>query len=118
MAIRSIEISGNTFFFVADDLGMLFSFGYETEAKANEVATLIESSEGLAAIPEGIDIETAIGGAVYKFATDSESGTITAIDFTDARRQLDEMVPASAIADGAWGWVEDQDGHRYEVGND
>lgn len=60
MAVRNIKISGKTFFFVADDLGMPVSFGYETERQANEVAALIESSEGMAAIPEGIDVEAAI----------------------------------------------------------
>jgi len=60
MAVRNIEISGKVVFFVADDLGMPVSFGYETEAQANEVAELIESSEGNATIPEGVDVEAAI----------------------------------------------------------
>jgi len=54
----------------------------------------------------------------YPFATDSESGTISAIDFADACQQLDAMVPAKAIEDGAFGWVEDTDGERYEIGID
>lgn len=60
MAVRNIEISGKVVFFVADDLGMPVSFGYETESQANEVAELIESSEGMATIPEGVDVEAAI----------------------------------------------------------
>ncbi len=49
--------------------------------------------------------------ATFKFATDSESGLITAIDFDDACRQLDEMVGS----DVGWGWVEDTEGRRYET---
>ena len=60
MTVRNIEISGRVVFFVADDLGMPVSFGYETEAQANEVAEMIESSEGNATIPEGVDVEAAI----------------------------------------------------------
>lgn len=60
MAVRNIEISGKVVFFVADDLGVPVSFGYETEAQANEVAELIESSEGVASIPEGVDVEAVI----------------------------------------------------------
>lgn len=52
----------------------------------------------------------------YRFATDSKHGKLAAVDFDDACRQLDEMVPESTIAGGAWGWVEDHDGCRYEVG--
>jgi hypothetical protein len=37
----------------------------------------------------------------YAFATDGESGTIEAADFSDAKRQLDEMFSEDTIADGA-----------------
>jgi hypothetical protein len=52
----------------------------------------------------------------YAFATDGESGTIEAADFSDAKRQLDEMFSEDTIADGAWGWVQDVDGYRYTIG--
>lgn len=52
----------------------------------------------------------------YSFRTDAELGVITAVDFDDACEQLREMLPAAALADGAWGWVEDLDGERFEVG--
>lgn len=55
--IRNIEINGKTYFFVSDDLGMPVSFGYETEQQAEEVAALIESSNGLATIPPGVEIK-------------------------------------------------------------
>lgn len=52
----------------------------------------------------------------YKFAADSEVGTIEAASFAAACEKLDAMISASAVADGAWGWVEDADGERYEIG--
>ena len=52
----------------------------------------------------------------YKFATDSETGTITADSFDAACEQLKQMIPATAIADGAFGWVEDVDGERFTIG--
>lgn len=48
----------------------------------------------------------------YKFATDSESGTIEAASFDEARGMLDAMVTDT---DGGFGWVEDVDGFRYET---
>ena len=62
MVVRNIEIGGKTVFFVADDLGVPVSFGYGSEVKAVEVAELIESSEGNATIPEGIDVDKFISG--------------------------------------------------------
>lgn len=52
----------------------------------------------------------------YKFATDSESGTIEAAGWNDACQKLHAMLPDSAIDNGGFGWVEDQDGERYELG--
>lgn len=52
----------------------------------------------------------------YRFATDSEMGTIEASTFAAACEILDGMVPEAAVADGAWGWVEDTDGQLYEIG--
>ena len=54
--IRNTVVNGQTVFFVADDLGMPVSFGYATEQQAIEVAELIESSEGNATIPSGVDV--------------------------------------------------------------
>ena len=51
----------------------------------------------------------------FNFCTDSESGTITARDFTLARMALKDMLPDAAIANGAWGWIDDQDGNRYWI---
>lgn len=47
----------------------------------------------------------------YKFATDSEHGSIMARDFAEAKMQLDKMLQD---CDGGFGWVEDHDGERYE----
>ena len=55
--IRSIKHENSTLYFVADDQGQPVSFGYLTEQQAEEVAELIESSDGLAEIPRGIDVE-------------------------------------------------------------
>ncbi len=52
----------------------------------------------------------------FRFATDSESGTIRAQDFHAACQMLQERVPEKAIADGAWGWVENYDLSRFELG--
>jgi hypothetical protein len=49
----------------------------------------------------------------YSYATDSESGTIQAADFAEACQQLRDMLPPTAVADGAWGWVENTDGSRF-----
>lgn len=54
--IQSKVVNGQTVFFVADDLGMPISFGYPTEQQAVDVANLIESSEGNATIPAGVDV--------------------------------------------------------------
>jgi len=52
----------------------------------------------------------------FKFATDSETGTISAGNFVAACGQLDQMLTDEAVEAGAWGWVEDVDGFRYRVG--
>jgi len=54
----------------------------------------------------------------FRFATDSETGTIEASCWNDACQQLHAMVTDQAIDNGAWGWVEDEDGERYEIGVD
>lgn len=56
-------------------------------------------------------------GNQYKFATDSESGNIEAVNFRSACEKLEAMIPQSSRNDGAWGWVEDTDGYRYEIGS-
>ena len=52
----------------------------------------------------------------YKFATDSEQGSMVARDFTEAKMMLADRLTDEAIADGAFGWVEDLDGYRHEMG--
>lgn len=52
----------------------------------------------------------------FRFATDSEHGEIHSTSWHAAKQQLMQMVPQCAIDDGAWGWVEDTDGERFEVG--
>jgi hypothetical protein len=61
--IRNIKHENSTIYFVADDLGMPVSFGYLTEKQAEEVAELIESSEGMAPIPRGTNVEAIIADA-------------------------------------------------------
>jgi hypothetical protein len=52
----------------------------------------------------------------YTFKTDSESGTIMARTLQDA---MDIVRPsAAAIADGAWAWVENEDGERLTIGKE
>ena len=52
----------------------------------------------------------------YKFATDSASGVMVARDFTEAKMMLAEILTDDVVADGAFGWVEDLDGYRHEIG--
>lgn len=63
MAIRNIRLGGDVLFFVADDMGMPVSFGYPTQAQAEEVAALIDSSGGLATTPPGVSIEDALASS-------------------------------------------------------
>lgn len=53
----------------------------------------------------------------FRYATDSESGELLAMSFDDAKSRLTEMVDEDCVADGAWGWVENLDGSRYEIGS-
>ena len=52
----------------------------------------------------------------YKFATDSEQGVLVARDFTEAKMMLADRLTDEVLADGAFGWVEDQDGYRHTIG--
>lgn len=61
MMIREIQnTNGETLYFVADDMGMPFSPGYATREQAESVAELIETSDGMATVPSGVDVETLI----------------------------------------------------------
>ena len=53
----------------------------------------------------------------YPYGTDSELGTIEAESFAAACAQLDAMLTEEALEEGAWGWVKDVDGRRYQVGD-
>jgi len=53
----------------------------------------------------------------YLYQTDSEGGYLTSCDFASACRKLDDMLTEVALENGAWGWVEDVDGERYEIGS-
>lgn len=55
--IRKLTTGTQTIFFVADDLGMPVSPGYPTHTMAEQVKRLIESSDGNAILPEGVDVE-------------------------------------------------------------
>lgn len=48
----------------------------------------------------------------YCYGTDADLGTITALSFDEAKDTLMEMV-----AEDGWGWVEDVDGARFEIGS-
>jgi hypothetical protein len=54
--------------------------------------------------------------AEYQFKTDDSFGVILARDFTEAKMELAKMLPDNAVADGAWGWVDDLDGTRFQIG--
>ncbi len=52
----------------------------------------------------------------YDYHTDSETGQIVAADFDSACQEFRKMFTEFALADGAWGWISDEDGYRCEVG--
>jgi hypothetical protein len=51
----------------------------------------------------------------FKFATDSERGLIAAGSFRTAKIYLEMELTPEAMRNGAWGWIEDTDGTRYEI---
>ena len=53
----------------------------------------------------------------FVYRTDGEMGEILAPDFTEAKEILLSMV-FPYIADGSWGWVDDEDGERFYVAPD
>lgn len=53
----------------------------------------------------------------YTYATDAETGTIQAANWDEAKRKLMAMMTPAMLADGAWGWVEDTDGERFQHGD-
>lgn len=57
MEIREMRHENSTIYFGADGLGMPVTYGYLTRVQAEQVAELVESSEGLASIPRGVDVE-------------------------------------------------------------
>ena len=51
----------------------------------------------------------------YPYKTDSCQGVAIARDFDEAKHMLEGMLPDEAIADGAWGWIQDQDNTRFYI---
>jgi hypothetical protein len=89
------------------------SNGVEVVADWTTYATREEAEMAMAALTDAQANER----REYRYATDSEAGTIEAYDFASASRKLDEMLTDEAIEEGAWGWVEDVDGERYTIGS-
>lgn len=56
MSIRSIDSDLGTMWFVADDQGMPFSPGYSSREEAEHAEGLLESSDGMAQCPDGMDV--------------------------------------------------------------
>jgi hypothetical protein len=54
----------------------------------------------------------------YPYKTDSCQGIAIARDFDEAKHMLEGMLPNEAVADGAWGWSQDQDETRYYINKD
>lgn len=52
----------------------------------------------------------------YSYGTDAGFGTIEAGSFDEAKQWLHGEIDKH-LKDGAWGWVEDHDGYRYEIGS-
>lgn len=49
----------------------------------------------------------------YEYRTDAESGFLEASDWNNACAKLNAMLSDAMIADGAWGWVRDDDGRTF-----
>jgi hypothetical protein len=58
------------------------------------------------------------GLIAFSYRTDGEHGEIEARDFDAAKQMLCEMFTEAIIADGGWGWVDDEDGERFYVGRE
>jgi hypothetical protein len=54
----------------------------------------------------------------YPYRTGSCQGIAIARDFDEAKHMLEGMLPNEAVADGAWGWIQDQDETRYYINKD
>jgi hypothetical protein len=68
--------------------------------------------------PDEMDYSTVAEKVLaFSFRTDSEHGRLMARDFTEAKQMLGNHLPGDAIANGGWGWVDDQDGNRFTVGD-
>lgn len=81
-----------------------------------EIASGLSADEWQELLSENIaDLE--LGTHDYCFGTDSGLGTITAYSWKDACDQLRKMLPDAAIENGGFGWVENDNGERYEIGS-
>ena len=49
----------------------------------------------------------------YSYATDSDMGEIEAASFEEAKVAFDAMFTPEVIDDGAFGWLDDEDGERF-----
>ena len=85
MTIRNTVVNGSKVFFVADDLGVPVSFGYPTEQQAIDVETLIGDSNGLATIPNGVDVTIDTDSVTYLgYKITDGNATENADDFNEA----------------------------------
>jgi hypothetical protein len=68
-------------------------------------------------LEDGLEISGFIPDSIsyFKFATDSEHGFIAAGSFRTAKVYLESMLPNDARRHGAWGWVDNGEGTRYEI---
>lgn len=88
--------------------------GWDGQDSDGEATSLLdEYRKGCQA---GADAACGGGEQDFPFATDGESGTIRAESFEGACEQLESMFTEEALADGAWGWVADQDNNRFTIG--
>lgn len=72
--------------------------------------------EYLGADDDGVEpLFTVAEAKDYPFATDSEHGTIKAADWESAKKWLYAQI--CDAPEGAWGWIENLDGDRYEIKN-
>lgn len=92
-----------------DHYMMLWNYADSDSSRADMLFEILEDGVELSGfMPDSI--------SYFKFRTDFQHGLIAAGSFRTAKVYLESMVTCEAIANGGWGWVEDEDGTRYEIG--
>lgn len=87
---------------------MLWNYADSDSAYADMLFEILEDGAELSGfVPDCV--------SYFRFATDSQHGVIAAGSFRTAKVYLEWMLTDDARRNGAWGWVDNGDGTRYEI---